>query len=477
MTHTARFSLLAVTRATLFVASSLAWVAAPLHGQRQPVVMAHGIRSDASTWQTTAPLLEQSFPVTTLRQSTTWQDSQTDQANALRVGVFAGLPDSSVGIAHSNGGIVLRQASHDSAHLQSLLTIGTLHGGAPAAQNVLTGSMSALMQPVFNDIANFAVNFNFSQIDFDDYLSWQLMTIVTAGITTSISNVILAEVGFNSVATVWNTMYPSSQYMVDLRSSTYLADEAQRLPRRGYVRTTVGNPDNALYRLTKTEGQAADAAATVDYLAFGLLEGGYTMQYKYCGYEYFESGKCFASYDMVSAAFHLSSTPRRYCDRLFYENVPSYAEAFGYCLESDGVVPYANQQWGGGATEYVVPNVSHTEQTRSAAVKQQIEQFLQFQVGLARCGFGPLYALQVSPSSGGVVLGQTVVFEVSQADRCGTQLANAPGVSATSSDPSVASVSVSGRTLYVHGNAYGTVSIAVQSGGLTETFSVIVQGL
>ena len=466
------------TLCALTVMTVIALLATPatLHAQRQPVVMAHGIRSDASTWSTTAPVLEQAFPVQVLRRTTVWQESQTAQADSLRSSIFVGLPDSTIGVGHSNGGIVLRQAARDGAPMRALLTVGTLHSGAPAAQNVMTGSMAALMAPVFYDIENFALNFSLNGIDFEDFFLAQLVTVSTYGVAATISNVLLGAVGFSSSATVWQTMFPSSPYILSLNDQASLSAEAQDLSRRGSVRTSIGYADDALYRLALTESGARDAAGSVDYLAFLLLEGGYTLQYKYCGYENFDAGRCYASYFVVNLSYDIAGAPGRYCARIFNENVSQYDLTPGYCLDGDAVVPYPNQQWPNASSEYEVLEVSHTEQTANAAVRSRIEGFLEFAAGVARCGYGPLFALSVNQPSGGIVIGHTAAFSVTQADRCGVQLVSAPAISISSSDMNIASAWVSGLTLYVYGAGFGTATITVQSGGLQTSINVVVQG-
>ena len=89
--------------------------ATKVRAQRQPLVLAHGIQSTDSTWNLNKPLLERDFPVQVHKSTTIWTTSQRDQAAVLIASTFAGLPDSTVGVGHSNGGIVLRQAAMDGA--------------------------------------------------------------------------------------------------------------------------------------------------------------------------------------------------------------------------------------------------------------------------------------------------------------------------------------------------------------------------
>lgn len=352
-----------------------------------------------------------------------------------------------------------------------------LNEGAPAAQNVMTGSMAALMAPVFYSIENFALNFAFNGIDFEDFLLAQLVTVSTYGVATAISNTLLGAVGFNSSAVVWQTMYPTSPYILGLNTQSALNEEAQNLERRGAVRTRIGNPDDALYRLALTESGSQEAAGAIDYLSFLLLEGGYNLQYKYCGYENYDANRCYASYYVVNLSYDVAGTPGRYCARIFSEDVSAFDLTPGYCLESDAVVPYPNQRWENLTDEYEVLSVSHTQQTSNSAVRSRVNDFLEFASGVARCGNGPLFGLSVSPSSGGIVIGNTESFQILQADRCGVQLANPPGISVSSSNSSIAVAWVSGVTLYIYAQGYGTATITVQSGGIQTSVNVVVQGV
>lgn len=207
------------------------------HGQRRPLVMVHGIRSEPATWDQDRASLVQSFPLFGLAPSVPWQQRQQTQAAALNTGALANLPSTSIAFGHSNGGIVLRQAVASGANLAGLLTVGSLHLGAPAAQNVMSGSMQGIAEPVFNDILNFAFSFATSTIDYEDFFYVGLMTYAAHAVATSVYDIFLPKVGFDRNDPLWATMYPSSAYIQSLQSAATQSTEIAAIPQRAFIRT------------------------------------------------------------------------------------------------------------------------------------------------------------------------------------------------------------------------------------------------
>ena len=150
-----------------------------------------------------------------------------------------------------------------------------------------------------------------------------------------------------------------------------------------------GNPYHALYRLLYNEPDSEAADAQLAYVAFGLAEGGYQLQYKYCNpYETFDASKCFASQFVIAASWDINAIPGRYCRRMMYEGVSQLdPDPVAYCGASDAVVPYQNQSLP-RAFEYPIELVSHTEQTKSPLVLARIESFLRDQSCFRRVDLG-----------------------------------------------------------------------------------------
>jgi pimeloyl-ACP methyl ester carboxylesterase len=455
----------------------LVCVAPPISAQRQPVVLAHGIRSDSSTWSVDSPLLQQHFPVQIRAATSTWTESQRYQAATLAGTAFLGLPDSTVAIGHSNGGIVLRQAGMNDSPMRSLLTIGTLNFGAPAAHNVMNSTMAGIALPVFDDIFWFTTLFVTNSLDFEDLVVYGAMSYSAQTIATSVMNIFLAKVGFNSYNEGWASMYPSSPYIVAINSPDSIAKLAQNVPVRAYVRTSIGNPYDALFRLVYSEDSAAATAAQLAFVSFMLQEDGYQLQYKYCSpYQSYDLNKCAASAFVIFAASDLMAIPDRYCRRMMYEGVGLYDTSTGYCGTSDGVVPYERQPLPSAQFEYVVDQVSHTEQTKSPLVLDRMERFVEDRAFVKRCGTGPVTSVIIRlPSNGVPYVGQTRLFPVDRMDSCPALTSAGAAFTASSSNQNVAGISISGPNLYVTGIAAGTATITVTSGGISATKTLVIR--
>ena len=471
-----------------FLERASGWMAASLFAtgsmlaQRQPLVMAHGIRSDASTWDTDAPLLQQAFPVTVSRATTPWTVSQLSQAAVLRENLLNSLPGSPIAVGHSNGGIVLRQAALLGTSFSSLLTIGSLNLGAPAAQNVSAGSMPGIVLPLEDDFSLFFTYWRGATWTAQDYLIDEIIRANVYGFALGVVNLALGNVGFNQNAPLWATMYPSSQYIVALNSEDSLRTLAQQVPERAFVRTKIGDEDLALFRLAADEDGARGIMANFGFLQYLLLEGGYQLQYDNCGYYNQNFDKCFASQFLIYAAYDLIDIPARYCARMTVEGIHVNNPTRGYCGQSDGVVPYQNQVLRGLAAsgfspvvEYTVDRVSHVEQTRNPTVLTRIKTWLTTQNSLAPCGTGPVASLSLGSAPSGFYVDQVKPLSISSVDRCGVPTVPAPTILASSSNSGIVSVSiVSGTALYLNAIAPGSATITVQAGGFTATRAVTV---
>ncbi len=448
-----------------------------LSAQRLPLVMQHGIRSTASTWDMFADSLTAAYPITAVRRSTTATQSQVYQASELQSTILQGLPDSSAGIAHSNGGLVLRQVAMNGGHFSSLLTIGTLHSGAPTAQAVLNLSMPGIVLPIADDLALFNSYYQGYTFTSDDYFNTSLMNYTVATAVQGLFNLLASTLGFDSLDPLWQTMYPSSPYIMAINSLDSLQVLAQRVPSRAYVRTKISNPDLAIYRLVETEAGAANLDASFGYLEYALLEKGYQMQYDYCGYNSQDYNKCVASQFMIYTAMDVSTMGGRYCTRMMYENISVNNAVPAFCGESDAVVPYERQVFPttpnySAPIEYPVVGVSHTEQTKSPAVLQQVQLWLG-NAGVKRCGAGPAVTLTIGSAPSGFYVGQTKPLSVTRLDAC-SQATTADALSATSSNASIVSTSISNGIVYVNAIGVGSATITVHAGALSSSRAITV---
>lgn len=442
-----------------------------VEAQRQPVVMAHGIRSDASTWDVTAPLLHNRYPVSVRRMTTEWKLDYQAQATTLNA-LFTTLPESTLAIGHSNGGIVLRQAAVNAAPLRGLLTIGSPNQGAPAANNVRQGRMPSVFSPI-GQIGN-AIYYAFFNPDPEDSYEQDLIwTAVTqASANFNFWEAVFIFMDFNPSYSIWDSMYPGSSYMLGLNSPASVGTQEAEVPIRGAIVTEIGDPQAAAWRLVYSESDAQQWMAVRDGISVSLFWGAVYLQDKYC-YQGWDPN-CNNSSLLFDLSVALFAVDFRYCRRIQEINVPDNAPAAS-CGRSDAVVPYSNQGWS-DALAFPLIGVSHVQQTQSPAVRAAIDLWIENQAGLSRCGLGPVYDLSLVGLPAALVPSVPQNLTVHALDRCDWITAGAdPVTTASSSDQSVVSVVGTGSDFVtLVGHAPGTASIVVTKNGISRTRSVSV---
>lgn len=461
---------------TGFLLVAQLWAAtAPAAAQKTAVVMAHGIRSAASTWDSTAARLQQSYPVNVYRQTTTWTNSYNSQAVTLN-GTFAGLSDTTIGVGHSNGGIVLRQARLNGNVMRGLLTVGSPNFGASAADHIRQGTFGDLLAPILGSSASIGYLFlNPDASDLTELYYWYAFLNVQA--LTQVVNLAFNTLDFDPAYSIWNSMHPASAYMLALNSPSSLSSQAQLVPIRGNIRTRINQPDNAVWRLFTDESGAEgfSAATTIATVTSSLAAFYFTEKYCSGGGDYSYYAKCDASYQFFDLAFYLGTFEGRYCAKL--QNEVGFGPYVDTCNESDGVVPFENQRWGqsGFSNDYVVAGPSHIQQTSDAAVRARIGQFLTERNGIAACQSGPAFTLGISgPTS--IQINVTRTLQVTPLDRCGVATtAASPSVLVSSSNPSVLGATATGpRTISISGGALGTATLSIRIDGAQRNWTVSV---
>lgn len=119
-----------IRRALLTIAASCAAVSSA-RAQATPVLLVHGIQSDASTWTHTRDTLNGTGNYSASAINLTWTDHLSSQASAISSYLTGtGVASSTILVGHSQGGLVSRLATV-STGVAGILTIGTPHAGAP----------------------------------------------------------------------------------------------------------------------------------------------------------------------------------------------------------------------------------------------------------------------------------------------------------------------------------------------------------
>lgn len=242
--------------------------------QRQPLVMAHGIRSDASLWQDMGNQLSNELPLTVLRATTPWTQPYALQASTLRAALGV-LPDSSIAVGHSSGGLVLRQYAMQEQKLRGLLTVGSMHSGAPIAANIedrvvggwATGKVISMLNGFYAVIGS--------------WRHWDELNAVYA--IASAAGVYLATDaalnlnGFRASHPLWTQMRPGSGFVQGRNNSDSLARESLRAGLRASITSNV-DPGNGWEIFQGMYGR--DNAGTLSIIAevgiYGALYGAWS---------------------------------------------------------------------------------------------------------------------------------------------------------------------------------------------------------
>ena len=266
---------------------------------------------------------------------------------------FGGLPNSTIAVGHSLGGLVARQWSR-SHELDGLITIGTPNRGAPIANhaNEWVGYNASL----FNIVGN--AFYMLGNLSYDQW--WWLPTVVEGALNwgANVANFsiyhVLIELGMQFSVPFVQEVYVGSPYLDSLNNGA--GWEAANIPSRvGIVNTAseywrggpfrLKNPDYAgeLSILTST------AAAGLDYWAFRVIAEADPLDYDAQS----------LAHGLLDAAFYLWNFDEFWC-RATSDARPIWS---GYCLPNDGFIPAWSQFYQGATTMEVNGGPVHTQET------------------------------------------------------------------------------------------------------------------
>ncbi|MEO7272375.1 MAG: hypothetical protein ABIX28_17560 [Vicinamibacterales bacterium] len=318
---------------------------------QQPVVFIHGVASGPDTWQETADRLQDRLEITAQRAEVSWWSSIEHQGGEMQ-NRFGDLPNSTIAVGHSLGGLVARQWSR-SHELDGIITIGAPNRGAPIANHI--NEWAGFNVSLFN-----AVGTAFSRLSGLSYDQWWWVSSAVQGALNwggalanfSLSHLFL-ELGMQYGTPFVQEVYVGSPYLEALNGDGW---EAANVPSRvGIVNTAseywrggpfrLKNPDYAgeFSILTST------AAAGLDYWAFRVLADADPLDL---------DAQSFA-HGLLDAAFYLWNFDEFWC-RATSDDRPIWS---GHCLPNDGFIPAWSQFYSGAVTLEVNGGPVHTQET------------------------------------------------------------------------------------------------------------------
>lgn len=346
-----------IKRLCAILAALVACVATPALAQQTPVVFVHGFNSSGGTWQDAAAHFSNQLAIQPHVPTLDWKRPYGEQAATLQ-NSYAGLPNNTIAIGHSNGGLISRQwsRSHD---LAGIVTVGSPHRGAPLAAN------GPLLLSYFGNLIHVA-NASLAQLDFiasrQPAGDWWWVIQQAADVvywSTSIGSWLMDEFAgdlahfVESRVPVLRDMKPGSDFLVDLNSNANLSREASALPVRiGIVSmtSTYGLPWRAI------------APENADWLAAFTRVVAWNMAMAGLNAMFVADPEDPKSFDIGWGFFETANMLWNLDE--FWCRAVSSVGAWIPCQPSDAVVPAYSQEYPGGLNIYVPGyGPAHSEET------------------------------------------------------------------------------------------------------------------
>ena len=377
----------------------------------------HGIFSDGSTWSRMDGWIQQDFPLHTVAiSSLNSTDYLSNQATNL-ISLLEGTGQSSyIGIGHSNGGPVTRDAAYRGrlGLINRVITLDATNGGAQmteVSRIALAGAVTALAKSL---------------------VSWGTGTplggaVFTLGNLAIVGAPNLALIAFDTAIPATTDMQPGSVFLTALNSRNEAAAFQPRVGIQGASRwrwvefRELG--DKACYPETWCGGRAVSNYANGVYA--GLLT---------CALLAELYGDFGLAWDCLYTAVIMD-----YID-LFWYTYTSFGDT------SDGIVNDGAQYYANATVNHVVHDSdSHAGNKNSDKDRAMLDYALQFDLGLIPtwCQTGSLSPVSAPVTDLGAV-GQSFNFSLTTGKPCPwTAVSNVPWISVTSGQSGSSSASVS----------------------------------
>ncbi|MCC7009999.1 MAG: hypothetical protein IT184_14425 [Acidobacteria bacterium] len=319
----------------------------------RPVVFLHGFAASAGDWTDAASRLQQSLALQARIPGLAWQNEFPAQAAALQANAqFGSLPNTTVAVGHSNGGLVAREWSK-LHNLAGIVTIGTPHGGAPILQNLVQWAM-------FNDVTRWAIDRVLSAFAVPTDSSWVIGAVQQCLRFASDYSVftvtrLFAGLGVQTTVPVSYQMMPGSSFLNALNSDGNLSREAASAPKRVGIASVAHNyywagPARAVLP------QDADAIAVTLYASAGTLIGyGNALLGRAAPGDWASIEQALS---LIGLGSQLLMIDQMYCALVSHPVI-------WVCMPNDGVVPIDRQAYP-GAANLLIQGPAHTQEKQQS---------------------------------------------------------------------------------------------------------------
>ena len=311
----------------LLIGLLAAWVPAA-HAQDRPLVFIHGYRSSGPTWAYAAQRLETQLAVETMHPNLEWRNEFGAQASELHSTVYW-VPGTPLAIAHSNGGLVAREWSK-LRPISGIVTLSSPNQGAPIANNAL--AFANYNYQIAAGILN--LNTSFSNPNEGSFWIYHVIqgALAAAAETIDLSIFSVLGMGMELRSPAFQQERVGSSFMQALNSPANLAREAQAVPRRVSIVTSVDDYHlGGVVRAAWPERTGLFRASL--YAAVGTLD--------YWGAHIASSGNprdIERSQRILHVAFLLSLHEGMWCQAV--SDPTPFAVSFGgSCHPNDSVIP------------------------------------------------------------------------------------------------------------------------------------------
>jgi pimeloyl-ACP methyl ester carboxylesterase len=372
--------------AVVSLAAVAAWSTAAAQYSRQPIVLVHGFNASGDDWGGTEEKFQQELYANFYSWTLGWDWPFAHQVGVLRNQMQAAqLPDTSILIAHSFGGLISRELTR-TQKVKGILTIGTPHGGAPIA-----GSVLDLVPTVYGALITttaataFSDYYNLGSVDpfcglqgetepsCDGEIAFALASATAAGLVGTAVTAIPGLFAGDAYAHGGGSLQdadPHSSFILALNSNDNLNREASTISQRvslsgrytGWASPiwAISQPDAAPYFTGITEAAIAEMLYAANYYDYYTLTDD---PYYWTKTSYWQ--------DWLWAGLALAGLDQAWCVWTGMVSID------GQCVEGDGLFSMSAQKWNAPNTVYdEVTGPSHTAEKANTDFQKKAYYYL-----------------------------------------------------------------------------------------------------